>query len=364
MSRTVEASAAGAADEETHSPSLPPLRLGVSVPLPPAEAFDLFTRDLASWWPLATHSVAGERAATCAFEGGVGGQLVEVADDGARHVWGTIVAWERPARLALTWHPGREAASAQEVELRFEAEPGGCRVELVHRGWEALGADAQATRERYADGWQHVLGSVFRRAAEAPRRRPGRGGTAALALLLLLATAPHAGAAERAIELSIEVDAPIAAVWRSWTTRDGIREFFAPDANVELEVGGAYEMLFDPDAPPGLRGGEGNRILAIDPPHLLSFTWNAPPSLPEVRPQRTHVTVRLSELADDRTRVTLRHDGWGDGGQWDDAFTYFQRAWGEAVLPRLRQRHSEGPLAWPARENEQTGGSSEGAPSR
>lgn len=336
--------AAVAADEKNR---LPPLEIAVTVPLPPEEAFDLFTRDVASWWPLATHSVCGARAATCAFEGGAGGQLVEVSDDGSRHVWGTVLAWDPPDRLALTWHPGRDASTAQEVEVRFVPQPDGCRVELTHSGWEALAEAAPAARDRYEGGWQHVLGGAFRQAAEARRRRSGGGGAAlALALLLLLASAP-AGAAERAIELSIEVDAPIADVWRSWTTREGIREFFAREAEIVLEVGGAYEMLFDPGAPPGLKGGEGNRILAIDPPHMLSFTWNAPPSLPEVRPQRTHVTVRLTELGDDRTRVTLRHDGWGDGGQWDDAFTYFQRAWGEVVLPHLRQRFTDGPIAWP-----------------
>jgi uncharacterized protein YndB with AHSA1/START domain len=324
--------------------------MAVSIPLRPEEAFDLFTRDLASWWPLATHSVCGERAATCAFEGGAGGELVEVGEDGSRHVWGTVLAWERPDRLALTWHPGREPSPEQEVELRFLPRPDGCRVELTHSGWESLADDARATRDAYEGGWKEVLGTIFRQAAEARRRRPGGGGAAALALLLLAATALPAAAAERAIELSIEVDAPIAEVWRSWTTREGVREFFAPDADVVLAVGGPYEIFFLPDAPPGMKGGDGNRVLAFDPPHMLSLTWNAPPSLPEVRPQRTHVTVRLAALGEARTRVTLRHDGWGDGGQWDDAFAYFQRAWGERVLPRLAKRFTDGPVEWPPRE--------------
>ena len=51
-------------------------------------------------------------------------------------------------------------------------------------------------------------------------------------------------------------------------------------------------------------------------------------------------------LAAERTEVTLHHDGWGTGGQWDRAFEYFQRAWKEVVLPRLRYRFSVGPVDW------------------
>jgi len=73
---------------------------------------------------------------------------------------------------------------------------------------------------------------------------------------------------------------------------------------------------------------------------MLSFTWNAPPSLPEARQHRTHVTIRLYPLHDRQTRVALCHDGWGEDGEWDEAFSYFTRAWGEIVLPSLVKRFS------------------------
>lgn len=79
---------------------------------------------------------------------------------------------------------------------------------------------------------------------------------------------------------------------------------------------------------------------------MLSFTWNAPPHLPNVRPQRTHVVVRFKELDPGHTQVTLTHDGWGAGEEWDQAFDYFTEAWGEVVLPRLRYRFAIGPLDW------------------
>ena len=61
----------------------------------------------------------------------------------------------------MTWHPGREADTAQEVEVRFTEASGGTLVELEHRGWASLGAQAAEMREGYVGGWEHVLGECF-----------------------------------------------------------------------------------------------------------------------------------------------------------------------------------------------------------
>ena len=153
-------------------------------------------------------------------------------------------------------------------------------------------------------------------------------------------------ALDRVVRAEAVVDAALNAVWNAWTTEEGAATFFAPACRVEARIDGAYEMFFDLDAPPGQKGGEGMRILAIQPKTLLSFTWNAPPHLPNVRPQRTHVVVRFKELAAGRTQVTLTHDGWGEGDEWDQAFAYFNRAWQQTVLPRLQRRFSVGPVEW------------------
>jgi len=142
------------------------------------------------------------------------------------------------------------------------------------------------------------------------------------------------------------VEASVDAVWEAWTSEEGIKTFFAPACNVDLRVDGLYEILFNPDAEPGQRGAEGMRIMAFQPKKMLAFTWNAPHDLPNVRDQLTHVVIRLFELPEGRTRVTLAHDGWGEGEEWDKAFAYFVRAWKDVVLPRLKYRFSIGPVDW------------------
>ncbi len=166
--------------------------------------------------------------------------------------------------------------------------------------------------------------------APAPARwRPAL--ALALALGLGLA-AMGAGAAERAIDKEVLVNAPIDAVWAAWTTREGIVSFFAPDAVVDARVGGAFHIHIDPLAKPGARGADDMRFMALQPPRMLSFDWNAPPHLADARAQRTFVIVRLAPA---------------DGGQWDQAHAYFDRAWG-GVLGNLQKRFTTGPYDWTA----------------
>ena len=79
------------------------------------------------------------------------------------------------------------------------------------------------------------------------------------------------------------------------------------------------------------------RVMALQPKQMISFDWNAPPSLPEARAQRTFVVVRFAPVTDKTTRVSLHHTGWGAGGEWDKAYQYFDRAWsGRVALPLKR----------------------------
>jgi uncharacterized protein YndB with AHSA1/START domain len=151
---------------------------------------------------------------------------------------------------------------------------------------------------------------------------------------------------DRAITGEIILPASLDEVWQAWTTEAGVCSFFAPRACIDLRPGGACELLFDLESPPGEQGGEGIRLLAVLPRQMLSFTWNAPPELPSVRNQMTHVVVRFVPLGDRSTKVSLKHDGWGSSVEWDLAYDYFARAWLQIVLPRLKYRFIAGPLDW------------------
>ena len=162
---------------------------------------------------------------------------------------------------------------------------------------------------------------------------------------LLLAIAVPAHAAERAVDKEMVVPATLDAAWAAWTTREGIVSFFAPDALVDAKVGGPFQIYINPYGELGMKGADDMRFLAVQPKKMITFDWNAPPSLPEARAQRTFVIVRFLAVDDKNTKVTLHHTGWGNGGEWDKTFTYFDRAWGN-VLANLKKRFETGPMDW------------------
>ncbi|WP_374567702.1 SRPBCC domain-containing protein [Ideonella sp.] len=164
-------------------------------------------------------------------------------------------------------------------------------------------------------------------------------------LVGLVAVPFDAIAAERAIEREVVVPATLDQAWAAWTTREGITSFFSPGAEIDARVGGAFHIFMDPSAAPGERGADDMRYMALQPMKMISFDWNAPPSLPEARAQRTFVIVRFEPVGDKQTRVTLHHTGWGTGGQWDQTYAYFDKAW-PRVLDNLRKRFESGPMDW------------------
>jgi uncharacterized protein YndB with AHSA1/START domain len=138
-----------------------PVRKSISVPVPPPRAFELFTAKLNQWWPREQFSCFAQESADCGFEPKVGGELWETARDGRRATWGTILSWDPPHGFAMTWHPDRDASSAQRLELTFRPHNDGTLVELKHSGWELLAEQATPTRDGYDGGWDFVFVKCF-----------------------------------------------------------------------------------------------------------------------------------------------------------------------------------------------------------
>ena len=141
----------------TTEAKLPPVSKRVTLRGTPEQAFILFTAGIARRWPLATHSVGQGETVTCAVEPQVGGRLFETDRAGAESIWGTVLVWEPPVRLVFTWHPGRDAETAQTVEVTFTAEGAQTVLRLEHRDWHRTDEGAAQVRDRYDNGWDTVL---------------------------------------------------------------------------------------------------------------------------------------------------------------------------------------------------------------
>jgi hypothetical protein len=72
------------------------VKKSITVNASAARAFDVFTKDMTSWWPLATHHIAKVDAKEAVIEPFVKGRWFERGVDGTECEWGTVLAWDPP----------------------------------------------------------------------------------------------------------------------------------------------------------------------------------------------------------------------------------------------------------------------------
>jgi uncharacterized protein YndB with AHSA1/START domain len=143
------------------------VRKEITVEAPVDVAFRVFTEQMATWWPLASHSVYGADAQKVEMECRLDGRIFEVDESGNENDWGLVTSWEPPHAVAFTWHPASDADKQTHVEVRFAAAGDQTLVTLVHTGWEVLGDLAQQAVKGYTTGWDVVLARYIEAAGKS-----------------------------------------------------------------------------------------------------------------------------------------------------------------------------------------------------
>jgi uncharacterized protein YndB with AHSA1/START domain len=155
------------------------VRKVVSVQAPPEVAWQVFTEQMGTWWPLAVYKIGKANAVDAVIEPRVGGRWYERGDDGSACDWGRVLVWEPRSRLVLSWDITADwqydPALQTEVEVRFIAEGNaGTRVELEHRRLDRYGdrRDEMRTIFDQTGDWGKLLAS-FAQTAQAAARKAG-----------------------------------------------------------------------------------------------------------------------------------------------------------------------------------------------
>jgi uncharacterized protein YndB with AHSA1/START domain len=152
--------------------TIAPVRYSVTVPIPAARAFTLFTEGFNSWW--IGHHIGSADLAEAVLEPKQGGRWYERGVDGSECDWGTVLVFQPPGRLVLTWQINGQwqydpdPSRASEVEVLFTEDNGQTRVDFEHRHIERHGEGAaELARQVGADGgWPSIL-DLFDKAAAA-----------------------------------------------------------------------------------------------------------------------------------------------------------------------------------------------------
>jgi uncharacterized protein YndB with AHSA1/START domain len=149
------------------SETIEAVRYSVIVPLPPDQAFALFTDGFGSWWP--GHHIGTADMAEAVLEARTGGRYYERGVDGSECEWGRVLACEPPHRIVVAWQITAEGdawvydpdmSHASEFEVTFREQPDGrTAVDLEHRNIGRHGSGAAGIHQGVSGpgGWPGIL---------------------------------------------------------------------------------------------------------------------------------------------------------------------------------------------------------------
>ena len=143
--------------------------VSIRVAATPEHAFEVFTREIGSWWrPNGLFRFTRRSPVQLRFEPGLNGRLIEILPGGEFFEIGRITAWEPGVRLAFTWRQETFATGQlTRVEVRFEPVGNETRVKVEHYGWDTIPPEHVARHhfpdpiflQRHAEWWQVLLSS-------------------------------------------------------------------------------------------------------------------------------------------------------------------------------------------------------------
>lgn len=151
----------------------------------------------------------------------------------------------------------------------------------------------------------------------------------------------------RTIEKTIEIDAPVAAVWEALTTAEGLKNWFPMDARIEAREGAPVFLSWGPHCE-----GTG-RVTGVVPHKLFQWVEPAPPA-PGEQPNPRAMPIAIEwtfETRGGKTLVRMVQSGIAGGGWADEYYDSLDYGWG-FMLTNLRfycERHRGKPrlIAWP-----------------
>jgi uncharacterized protein YndB with AHSA1/START domain len=157
------------------------VRCSVEVTAPIERAFEVFTKDIGSWWD-PTHHILEAELAEMVFEPRIGGHVYDRGVDGSECRWARVLAYEPPHRLVISWDVNpqwqleTDLEKTSEVEVRFVALGSeSTRVELEHRHLERHGGGWEGMRDAVGSpgGWPAGMSAFAHRIETGPVITPG-----------------------------------------------------------------------------------------------------------------------------------------------------------------------------------------------
>ena len=146
---------------------------------------------------------------------------------------------------------------------------------------------------------------------------------------------------ENIIQLRVEIDCDINTAFDMFTENKLLEKWLTNKAEVELKVGGKYELFWDPDNRED-NSTIGCKTTGFENDKFISFDWKGPlqfKSFMNFADPLTHVIAFFSQEKNNpnKTIIHLFHTGWRKDPEWQEARNWFERSW-ESAFKVLRDK--------------------------
>jgi uncharacterized protein YndB with AHSA1/START domain len=123
------------------------------------------------------------------------------------------------------------------------------------------------------------------------------------------------------------VNAPVADVWKVWSTPDGYKATGPALADLDLRIGGLIRTRYSANGALGDEETIENVILAYEPQHMMAIRIQKPPrNFPFKEAwKKTWTVVTLTDAGQGRTHLRVASMGFGDDAESVAMRQFFER---------------------------------------
>jgi uncharacterized protein YndB with AHSA1/START domain len=136
------------------------------------------------------------------------------------------------------------------------------------------------------------------------------------------------------------INAPVAEVWKAFTTKEGMESWMVAKADIDLRIGGLWRTSYSKDSNLNDDAAIHHAILAYDPGRMFaSHTIKPPKNFPFPNAiVKAWTVVYFQPEGDARTRVTARMLGFDDDEESQKMRAFFESG-NKTTLDRLSKKY-------------------------
>ena len=133
---------------------------------------------------------------------------------------------------------------------------------------------------------------------------------------------------ERFLRFEMILDTTIAETWKLIATEEGIKKWMAPVAILDLRIGGMLKTNYNETAKIDDKGTITLGIISYIPSEILTYKITLNELFAEKcrkEDKNLQHIIQLKSLGENKTKIISTMVGWGQGKEWDEAYTFFEK---------------------------------------